>query len=49
MPVFDYAVSRGVLEHMPDGLRLANGTRWRYRLLFDVPYDEPGEANLTTR
>lgn len=45
MPVYDYVVSRGVLEHLPNGLRLARGTRWRNRLLFDVPYDEPGEVN----
>jgi SAM-dependent methyltransferase len=43
MPEFDYAVSRGVFEHIRDGLQLAFSTKWRYRLLFDVPYDEiPG-------
>lgn len=43
MPRFDYVVSRGVFEHVPDGLRVAFATKWRYRLLFDVPYDEaPG-------
>ncbi|MBI5574853.1 MAG: class I SAM-dependent methyltransferase [Deltaproteobacteria bacterium] len=45
MPMFDYVVSRGALEHLPNGLLLANGTRWRNRILFDVPYNEPGEAN----
>lgn len=45
MPEFDYVVSRGVMEHLPEGLSLVHGARWRNRLLFDVPYDEPGEAN----
>jgi SAM-dependent methyltransferase len=45
MPEFDYVVSRGVMEHLPDGLSLIHGARWRNRLLFDVPYDEPAEAN----
>ncbi|HBO69190.1 MAG TPA: class I SAM-dependent methyltransferase [Deltaproteobacteria bacterium] len=46
MPEFDYVVSRGVMEHLPEGLSLILGTRWRNRLLFDVPYDEPAEANV---
>lgn len=41
MPEFDYVVSRGVLEHIPGGLELAVRSRWRQRLMFDVPYDEP--------
>ena len=45
MPEFDYVVSRGSLEHVPDGLRLAFSTKWRSRLLFDVPYDEPAGRN----
>jgi SAM-dependent methyltransferase len=45
MPEFDYVVSRGVMEHFPEGLSLVHGSRWRNRLLFDVPYDEPAGAN----
>ncbi len=41
MPEFDYVISRGVLEHIPGGLELAVKSRWRRRLMFDVPYDEP--------
>ena len=41
MPEFDYVISRGVLEHIPGGLDLAIKSRWRRRLMFDVPYDEP--------
>lgn len=41
MPEFDYVVSRGVLEHIPNGLDLAHHSNWRYRLMFDVPYEEP--------
>jgi SAM-dependent methyltransferase len=43
MPEFDYVVSRNVFEHIPNGLQLALRARWRFRLMFDVPYDErPG-------
>ncbi len=45
MPEFDYVVSRNVFEHIPDGLELALKARWRFRLLFDVPYDEPPGRN----
>ena len=45
MPEFDYVVSRGVMEHLPEGMSLIHGARWRRRLLFDVPYDEPAEDN----
>lgn len=45
MPEFDYVVSRGVFEHLPEGLSLIHGARWRNRLLFDVPYDEPAGPN----
>lgn len=45
MPEFDYVLSRGVLEHIPNGLELALRTRWRYRLMFDVPYNEPRGPN----
>ncbi len=45
MPEFDYVVSRGVFEHVPGGLRLALSAKWLYRLLFDVPYDEPEGGN----
>jgi SAM-dependent methyltransferase len=45
MPEFDYVTSRGVLEHVPDGIRLARSAKWRRRLMFDVPYDEASSAN----
>jgi SAM-dependent methyltransferase len=45
MPAFDYAVSRGAMEHVPGGLELTRRANWRYRLMFDVPYDEPPGVN----
>lgn len=45
MPEFDYVVSRGSLEHVPRGVEVARNSRWRHRLIFDVPYDEPPGAN----
>jgi SAM-dependent methyltransferase len=45
MPEFDYVVSRGVFEHVPGGLDVAFSTRWRQRLIFDVPYNEPEGPN----
>jgi SAM-dependent methyltransferase len=45
MAEYDYVVSRGVFEHIPNGLQLARSTKWYYRLLFDVPYDEPRGRN----
>jgi len=45
MPVYDYAVSRGVFEHLPNGLKLVFKSRWRNRLIFDVPYNEPSKNN----
>jgi SAM-dependent methyltransferase len=45
MPEYDYAVSRGVFEHIPDGLALAVSANWRRRMMFDVPYDEPAGPN----
>ncbi len=45
MQEYDYVVSRGVFEHIPKGLHLALSTKWRNRLLFDVPYDESQNIN----
>ena len=45
MPEFDYVVSRNVFEHLPNGLQLALSTKWRKRLIFDVPYNEAAERN----
>jgi len=45
MPEYDYVVSRGVFEHIPNGIDIAMLAKWRHRLLFDVPYDEPEKAN----
>lgn len=39
--IFDYVVSRGVLEHVPNGLGLIKSIRFRHRVMIDVPYDEP--------
>jgi SAM-dependent methyltransferase len=40
MSTFDYAVSRGVLEHLPAGIDLIERIRFKKRLMIDVPYDE---------
>ena len=45
MSEYDYVVSRGVFEHVADGLQLALSTKWRHRLIFDVPYNEPRGKN----
>ncbi len=45
MPAFDYVVSRGVIEHVRDGINAILGSRWTKRLMFDVPYDEPPDIN----
>lgn len=37
---FDYVVSRGVLEHVPDGMNLIEKIRFSRRAIIDVPYDE---------
>ncbi len=43
---FDYVVSRGVLEHVPDGLRLVHKIKFHRRMIIDVPYDEaPGNEH----
>ena len=45
MSKYDYVVSRGVFEHISGGLALAQKSAWRYRLIFDVPYDESKDSN----
>lgn len=45
MPAFDYVVSRGVLEHIPNGIDLAVNAKWNRRIMFDVPYAEPRGRN----
>lgn len=45
MKEYYYAISRGVFEHVPNGLNLARSIRWHYRLLFDVPYNELEDKN----
>lgn len=37
---FDYVISRGVLEHVPDGLNLVKNIKFQRRVMIDVPYDE---------
>lgn len=40
---FNYITSRGVLEHIPNGLSLTNKSNYHQRLIIDVPYNEkPG-------
>lgn len=41
MPQYDFVVSRHLLEHIPDGLSVGLSIRWRYRLMINVPFDEP--------
>lgn len=43
--MYDYVVSRGVLEHVENGLSLIRTARWRQRLMIDVPYAEPAMRN----
>lgn len=45
MPEYDYVVSRGVFEHLWDGIALAMSCRYRRRLIFDVPYNEREARN----
>lgn len=46
MQPFDYAVSRGVLEHVPNGIQLVRQIRFTCRAMIDVPYDEqPGNEH----
>jgi len=46
MEPFDYAVSRGVLEHVPNGLNLIKLIKFRRRVMIDVPFDEsPGNPH----
>nr|WP_315488783.1 class I SAM-dependent methyltransferase [uncultured Rhodoferax sp.] len=43
---FDYVVSRGVLEHVPNGLNLIKDIKFDRRVMVDVPYDEaPGNEH----
>lgn len=42
---FDYIVSRGVIEHVPDGIRECANATFAMRLMFDVPYREPAGVN----
>lgn len=49
---FDYIISRGVMEHVPDGINIMKKANYTRRVMFDVPYDENVEANdhhLVTR
>jgi len=46
MEPFDYVVSRGVLEHVTDGLNLVKLIKFRRRVIIDVPFDEsPGNRH----
>ena len=45
MPPYDYVVSRGVLEHIPNGLQLGFLAKWSKRLILSVPYNEPQNVN----
>ncbi|MCC5629686.1 methyltransferase domain-containing protein [Nostoc sphaeroides CHAB 2801] len=37
---FSYITSRGVLEHIPNGLNLTKNSNYDQRLIIDVPYNE---------
>ena len=41
---YDYIVSRHAFEHITDGLSLSIKTKWRQRLMIEVPYGE-GDGN----
>ena len=46
MAEYDYVVSRGVLEHVPNGLDLIKRLKFNNRVMIDVPYDEaPGNEH----
>lgn len=46
MAQVDYAVSRGVFEHIEDGLALAAKVNFKRLFMFDVPYNEkPGNPH----
>jgi hypothetical protein len=46
MSSYDYAVSRGVLEHVPEGLSLIEKIKFNRRVMIDVPYNEkPGNEH----
>lgn len=45
MKEYDYIVSRGVLEHIANGLDVVVNANWKQRILFDVPYAEPRRRN----
>ncbi|MCS5712445.1 methyltransferase domain-containing protein [Candidatus Berkiella aquae] len=46
MALYDYVVSRGVLEHVPHGLKLIEKIKFNHRIMIDVPYDEtPGNEH----
>lgn len=45
MQPVDYILSRGVIEHVPDGINECLNARFTARLMFDVPYREPAGVN----
>lgn len=45
MQPYDYIVSRGVIEHVHDGIPAMLGARYTKRVIFDVPYNEPAGIN----
>jgi hypothetical protein len=45
MPTFDYIVSRGVIEHVQDGINVMRQAKWKNRLMMDLPYNEPYDVN----
>jgi ubiquinone/menaquinone biosynthesis C-methylase UbiE len=43
---FNYITSRGVIEHIPNGLKLTQDSNYTQRLIIDVPYNEkPGNQH----
>ncbi len=46
MTSYDYVVSRGVLEHVPNGLKLIDDIKFKRRVMIDVPFNEvPGNEH----
>jgi SAM-dependent methyltransferase len=45
MQAIDYVVSRGVIEHVRNGIEECLKAKWTARLMIDVPYNEPYDIN----
>ncbi|MDX2112980.1 MAG: class I SAM-dependent methyltransferase [Alphaproteobacteria bacterium] len=45
MEPVDYVISRGVIEHVPDGIAACINAKYHARMMIDVPYREPAGVN----